>query len=1195
MATTALPVKGVLSAESSDDQPQQPQADMSAAAAAAAAASAPAGRDASATGRMSASVSVAGPAAGDASAANLYPGDSSGSTAQIRGGGRRVSPRRLTADQGQSMPTTAAADASDACGRFPPQYISHSSLREEDGDNEGSNNSSSDIDDDSALDNEHEQNDQDKDDEDDECCPPPPPSSAQQEQSGTTTTQVTCPTKLEHQDANVEDYDSSAEQQRPKIPHFAPIPPVQRNPVCETPRMTNKVATGGVGGAMLPPESMIDLGPSALSARGGNTKKSAGDHKDGDDAASSSSSAFDHISYGSSENDMADESMDDLRARKRSAAAAAAAAAGASSAAASAGGASSPTAAGKKRTAAESNLKSRSEATESPATLESMQHHEQEDDDEDEDGKLPASQTMAATPIRADNAATAAVVTGGGSWQRMGSQEYEGEDSPTANNQRMALSRQASQESQPSQTSQGSQSSQANDEEYDSEGNVVSVGDLTFVTGSKGNLGSGAYATVRLAWRHRDGGARRRREQRQVQQQQSDSTHDEGAVPFGGDALEMAARAAGAASPGAYLSPSIRPMPASRRRSSYPPLQQVREEVRSSTALDGINATPARLSSAGAAQVPGHRSGTTSLDASGRRGRRFGSSVPPQGRSHSHSHRRRGTGEHTTGDSSDFFDRSGTGSSLDPTGHHHHPHGVPSVVGDFGHRLIRMASSMTPFASRQNSQLSDDMGTDHTDDSDDGDELVAVKICSKSLLKKIRTLTRDSNTRKVSVHTAFDKVEREIALMKKMQHPNVVMLHEVIDSVESDALYIVLEYMPLGEILTFHSEDARFRRRPPRLGERIVEGVVPDGHFDEKHAALFLVDIMHGLAYLHQHRISHRDLKPENILLDSRGYVKISDFGVSHYFDDDEKGPGVRRVSTTSVDLPMSSGAVMYGPHGFQRKLTRQDTESAQAMPSMASSGMVTKTEGTWCFWAPEMCKEEGGAFSAYAADLWAAGICLHIFATGKLPFYSEIPTTLFDMIEEAKISFDGLGLSKDLVNLLTKMLEKDPEKRYGVGDCLRHPFLSKARDQRIKELGGEFDKSSTRKLVVTDKDVRKAFSIARLTNASQVFKSAHFLKKRLNSARDRLTMKTSTLSSQSSWIPDEAAAGMSPQHPTMSPPPNVDKTQQRMRRNLHVESVIEVDDEDNSQPEEADTGSRSEEEKSVGAWSYTSASCLIS
>jgi len=939
-------------------------------------------------------------------------------------------------------------------------------------------------------------------------------------------------------------------------------------------------AGAAAGGAMLPPDSMLNCG------RRQQKKKSA---DRGDDAASSSSSSssdFDHISYGSSENDVADESMEELRARKRSAAAPTATATATATARANWDSPSAAAAAGKKRSAEVSNLKSRSETTEPPCTMESSQHTRNEE--EDEDAKLSASQTTTAPPPAGP---TVAVVTGGGSWQRKDSQESESDElGATAANQRMTLSRQASQESQTSQ----SQTSQANDEEYDSEGNVLSVGDLTFVMGSEGNLGSGAYATVRLAWRHRDGGSRRRRrekQQQQLQRQGPDSLHDDGGAPSGGDALEMAARAAGADYPGSYSSPLPRQ---SRRRSSYPPLQQVREEVRGSHALGALNATPSRVSSAGVVAAAGHRGGTTSLDTSARRGQRFGGSVPPRARSHSHSHRRRGTGEHTTGDSADFFDRCGTGSSLDAAGHHHHPHGVPSVVGDFGHRLIRMASSMTPFASRQNSQLSDDdMATDHTGDSEDGDELVAVKICSKSFLKKVRTLTRDSNTRKVSVHTAFDKVEREIALMKKMQHPNVVGLHEVIDSVESDALYIVLEYMPLGEILTFHSEDARFRRRPPRPGEHIVEGVVPEGHFDEKRAALFLVDIMHGLAYLHQHRIAHRDLKPENILLDSRGYVKISDFGVSHFFDDDEKGPGVRRVSTTAVDLPLASGAAMYGPQRFQRKLTRQDTDAAQAMPSMASSGMVTKTEGTWCFWAPEMCKEEGGAFSAYAADLWAAGICLHIFATGKLPFYSEIPTTLFDMIEEAKVNFDGLGMSKELIDLLTKMLEKDPDRRYGVGDCLRHPFLSRARDQRIRELGGEFDKSSTQKLVVTDKDVRRAFSIAKLTNASQVFKSAHFLKKRLHSARDRLTMKTSTLSSQSSWIPDEPnAAGMSPHHP-MSPPPNVDKKQQpRVQRNLHVESVIEGDDEDNSQPGEPDDEG---EEKSVGAWSYASASCVIS
>jgi len=979
---------------------------------------------------------------------------------------------------------------------------------------------------------------------------------------------------------------------RPRIPHFAPmslpVPAPTRtthaaNAGTETPTRSNALLAGvGDGDVMLPPNSL--LGPNSTAAGTGTAKRSRSASRSRSRRRSSSSSSdFGHISYGSSENDVADESMEDRRVRLGLLAA-------------------SPSSAGKKRSASESNLNGRSDTTGDSPRLDSNDDDDDSNNNVDGDGKQHRA---------------AAIVTGGGGQQLHGHTSAGhggGGDSigtGSSANDRMAYSRQASQESQPSQTSQTSQTtaSVGNDEEYDSDGNVRSVGDLTFITGPEGNLGSGSYATVRLAWRHRDVGRRRRRREREQEQQRMHYGEEGGAAGMaGGDALELAARAAAssdaALSPsGAHRSPSMR----SRRRSSYPPLQQGRGGSSSSMAAadadHGMATPPAQVpagtafGSGGGARTPTHRSGTASLDTSARRGRRHGSVGLV--RSQSWKHQRRGTGEHATGDvvGSGFFGPVAGPATPDTTGPHHSAHGVPSVVGDFGHRLMRMASSrlsMTPFASRQNSQLSDDMGTDHTrsDADDEGaeDELVAVKICSKSLLKKMRTLTRDSNTRKVSVHTAFDMVEREIALMKKMQHPNVVMLHEVIDSVESDALYIVLEYMPLGEILTFDSEDARFRRRPPRVGERIVEGVVPDGYFDEKHSALFLVDIMHGLAYLHQHRICHRDLKPENILLDSRGYVKISDFGVSHYFDDDEKGPGARRVSTTSTSSdPLPDSGTIFGPHTLQRKLTRQDTEAALAMAPMASSGMLTKTEGTWCFWSPEMCKEEGGAFSAYAADLWAAGVCLYIFVTGKLPFYSEVPTALFDMIEDANVKFDGLGLSKDVVDLLNKMLEKDPEKRYGVGDCLKHPFLHKAREQRIRELGGEFDKSISRKLIVTDKDVSRAFSVARIANAAQVFKSAHTLKKRLHTARERLSMKTSTLSSQSSWIPDDANTMSPPPQLSTSPLPSLEKTQ-RMRRNMHVESVIEAEDEDNSQEGEI----LCDGSKSVDGFSYAS-SCAVS
>lgn len=81
---------------------------------------------------------------------------------------------------------------------------------------------------------------------------------------------------------------------------------------------------------------------------------------------------------------------------------------------------------------------------------------------------------------------------------------------------------------------------------------------------------------------------------------------------------------------------------------------------------------------------------------------------------------------------------------------------------------------------------------------EDKGELVAVKIMEKSLLKKMKTIRRGPNNR-MTVLTAFDNIEREIATMKRLRHPNLVRLFEVIDCVESDRLHMVLEYVSLGE------------------------------------------------------------------------------------------------------------------------------------------------------------------------------------------------------------------------------------------------------------------------------------------------------------------------------------------------------------------------------------------------------------
>jgi serine/threonine protein kinase len=311
-----------------------------------------------------------------------------------------------------------------------------------------------------------------------------------------------------------------------------------------------------------------------------------------------------------------------------------------------------------------------------------------------------------------------------------------------------------------------------------------------------------------------------------------------------------------------------------------------------------------------------------------------------------------------------------------------------------------------------------------SDEETDNDQLVAVKIFSKSNLKRRRTIERDKNTKSVKIKNAYQQVQREIALMKKLSHPNLVQLYEVIDSPETDILYMVLEYMPLGEILTYQEHNATFKRSES-LRHKKIDGLI-NGHFDEEHAALYFVDILHGLAYLHKHHICHRDLKPENILLSDRKIAKIGDFGVSHIFEEEsENGPRryltsieedhqphrrhlkttaqseniIRKsdfkmnetCSSSSSPPPPSSSSFISLEETEHNPfvLSQEDFSNAYDMGAMAGSGILSKTEGTWCFWSPEMCDGSQG-FSLYAGEKLQMSIYYYSFSRTNFKFASQ-------------------------------------------------------------------------------------------------------------------------------------------------------------------------------------------------------------
>lgn len=392
----------------------------------------------------------------------------------------------------------------------------------------------------------------------------------------------------------------------------------------------------------------------------------------------------------------------------------------------------------------------------------------------------------------------------------------------------------------------------------------------------------------------------------------------------------------------------------------------------------------------------------------------------------------------------------------------------------------------------------------HSQSSHDEDEPVAVKIYSKSFLKRQRQFQRSKSVPpKVNIHTALQEVEKEIAIMKMMRHPNLVSLLQVIDSMERDALYVVLEYVPRGEIMTFHTVARRYQH----LGTT-HEGVTTEKYFMESFAALYFVDVLHGLAYLHQHHICHRDLKPENILLDEMGVAKITDFGVSHYFDNEEHTCREHNHTLSNEwgkeNTEDPNAVIDTVQDAKRRRLTRHDTDSALAMNRMSDSGTLTETKGTFCFYAPEMCSStssnsaigepEGLSFSGYASDLWSAGICLFIFASGKLPFYSDDPHELFQKISNSNVPLneEQYHFSEDLKDLLSIILQKDPELRAGIGDCLKHQFCEKARKERVKFLGEEINQSLLKKINVQREHIKNAFGVARLA-AKQMFRRPSF------------------------------------------------------------------------------------------------------
>lgn len=126
---------------------------------------------------------------------------------------------------------------------------------------------------------------------------------------------------------------------------------------------------------------------------------------------------------------------------------------------------------------------------------------------------------------------------------------------------------------------------------------------------------------------------------------------------------------------------------------------------------------------------------------------------------------------------------------------------------------------------------------------------VAIKILDKTIMNQ--------------EEGDFIRVMKEITILKKLRHKNIVQLYEIIES--SRKLYLVMEL----------------------CNKELFDYIVENQKLDEYEACKFFQDLIDAVEYLHIQSVVHRDLKPENLLLDENKNLKLTDFGLSTIYGED--------------------------------------------------------------------------------------------------------------------------------------------------------------------------------------------------------------------------------------------------------------------------------------------------------------------
>lgn len=250
------------------------------------------------------------------------------------------------------------------------------------------------------------------------------------------------------------------------------------------------------------------------------------------------------------------------------------------------------------------------------------------------------------------------------------------------------------------------------------------------------------------------------------------------------------------------------------------------------------------------------------------------------------------------------------------------------------------------------------------------------------------------------IPTIVAQIRDEMGVLQVLDHPNIVQYYGI--EPHRDKVYIFMEYCSGGSLA----------------------GLLEHGRIeDETVVQVYALQMLEGLAYLHEANVVHRDIKPENILLDHNGVIKFVDFGAA------------------KVIAKQGKTILAEGPDG--------------------RGGRQRSVQGTPMYMSPEVIKGAPSGKHSHArlgaADIWSLGCVISEMSTGSRP-WANLDNDFAVMYNIANGNTPNLPtrdqLSEAGLDFLKRCFDRDPGKRASATELLQHEWIQSIKVQLSLEPG---------------------------------------------------------------------------------------------------------------------------------------------